>query len=81
MAAKEQESFIDMLMERSEMVSGKHTVQIGSRDTKDNKFLACAKEARADYIITGDQDLLILKMYEEIKIITPREMQVILAKK
>ena len=30
-------------------------------------------EAKADYIVTGDRDLLILKVYEEIKIVNPRE--------
>lgn len=33
---------------------------IRSRDPKDNKLLACALSTNADYLITGDEDLLIL---------------------
>jgi len=40
------------------------------RDPKDNKFLELAAEANADYIITGDKDLLVLHPYQGIKILT-----------
>lgn len=40
------------------------------RDPKDNKFIECAVEAEADYLISGDKDLLDIGEYEEIKIIT-----------
>ena len=43
------------------------------RDPKDDKFLHAAIEAHADYIVTGDKDLLVLQKVEGIKIITPRE--------
>ena len=41
------------------------------RDPKDNKFLELAKEASANYLITGDEDLLTLKEFEQTKILTP----------
>lgn len=44
-----------------------------SRDKADNKFIHCAIEANADYIITGDQDLLVLKQINHIKILPPKE--------
>lgn len=31
------------------------------RDPKDNKFLACAIDGDADYLVSNDQDLLVLK--------------------
>lgn len=40
-----------------------------SRDPKDNKFIATANEAGAEYLITEDKDLLDLKKYQSIKII------------
>lgn len=40
-----------------------------SRDSKDNKFLATAKVANADYLVSADRDLLDLKAYEGIEII------------
>ena len=42
--------------------------------------LACAVEGRADYIVSGDRDLLTLESYEEIPIVTPREFLQILAR-
>ena len=44
-----------------------------SRDHKDNIFLECALEAKADYIITGDQHLLEIGNYEGTQIVTPAE--------
>jgi putative PIN family toxin of toxin-antitoxin system len=43
------------------------------RDTDDDDKLECGKVCNADYIITGDDDLLVLEKFETIKIITPKE--------
>ena len=40
------------------------------RDYKDNFLLALAKDAKADFILTGDNDLLVLNPFEETSIIT-----------
>jgi putative PIN family toxin of toxin-antitoxin system len=45
------------------------------RDSDDDLILACAKDAVADYIVTGDEDLLVLKNYEGIRIVNPREFE------
>ena len=39
----------------------------------DEKFLSCALEGNADYIVSGDDDLLSIKQYHEIKIVTPTD--------
>jgi putative PIN family toxin of toxin-antitoxin system len=44
-----------------------------SRDADDNKILKCGLEGNVDFIITGDNDLLVLKEYKNIKIIRPKE--------
>lgn len=44
------------------------TVDLISRDSKDDFLLALAKASRADFLITGDQDLLILKTYGRTQI-------------
>lgn len=49
-----------------------------TRDPKDDAVVACAKEGEADYIISGDQDLLVLGTYEGIRIVTPRRFVEIL---
>jgi putative PIN family toxin of toxin-antitoxin system len=41
-----------------------------SRDPKDDKLLATALAAGADYLVTEDQDLLVLKEYRGIQILT-----------
>lgn len=43
------------------------------RDPDDNKFLGCAKDAKALYIVSGDKDLLVLEKFENIEIITAKE--------
>ena len=43
------------------------------RDEKDNKFLEVAINGKADYLITGDNDLLVLRPFQDIKIMTVNE--------
>lgn len=40
------------------------------RDEKDNYLLALAKDSQADFLITGDKDLLVLQQFESTKIVT-----------
>ncbi|MCZ2460859.1 MAG: putative toxin-antitoxin system toxin component, PIN family [Chitinophagales bacterium] len=40
------------------------------RDPKDNFLLALAKDTKADYLITGDKDLLELKQFDRTIICT-----------
>jgi putative PIN family toxin of toxin-antitoxin system len=41
-----------------------------SRDMDDDVVLACALAARADFIVTGDDDLLVLKSFDGIPILS-----------
>ena len=43
------------------------------RDPDDNDVLACASAARADLIVSGDSDLLVLKEHDGISIVKPAE--------
>ena len=38
-----------------------------------DKILQCGFDGNVDFIITGDNDLLVLKEYKEIKIVKPKE--------
>lgn len=49
------------------------------RDPNDNMIIACAVDAQADYIVTGDEDLLILKKYKDIIILNPRNFEALFA--
>lgn len=46
---------------------------IACRDPKDDKFLTLALSIKADCIITGDKDLLVLHPFREIPILTPAD--------
>ena len=47
------------------------------RDKDDDNVLACALEADADYLVTGDKDLLQMKAFRGIRIITPRDFELL----
>lgn len=56
----------------AKLVMPHRTVQ-ACRDLKDNLILEVALAGSADGIITGDEDLLVLKTFEKIPIIKPNE--------
>jgi putative PIN family toxin of toxin-antitoxin system len=70
---KERKRFLSLIEEISIMVTPRHKLDVVKDDPSDNKILECAVEAKADYIITGDQHLLRLKRYKNIKITNPSE--------
>jgi putative PIN family toxin of toxin-antitoxin system len=43
------------------------------RDPNDDMILECAVLAGAQFIISGDKDLLVMESYREIRIVTPAE--------
>ena len=45
------------------------------RDPKDDFILALSKESRANYLITGDKDLLEIKVYGRTKIVTVKQFK------
>ena len=61
-----------VILENITMVEEKETVKL-SRDPHDDMFINCALVANAGYIVSGDQDLLVLKKVAKIKIVTPAE--------
>jgi putative PIN family toxin of toxin-antitoxin system len=50
-----------------------HTQITICRDPNDDKFISCAKDGLCSHIISGDNDLLVLGQYENIKISTVRD--------
>jgi len=51
------------------------------RDPKDDMVLECALQAAAQYIVSGDRDLLVLGEYAGIAIVTPRSFLNIVGEK
>ena len=65
-------------------IIGRHAVHVPvvssvtlCRDEKDNFLLSLAKDAKADYLLTGDKDLLVLKTFDATQIVTMTEFQAI----
>lgn len=64
---------LETLAGRAEITAGADLASGVCRDPDDDKFLSCAVEGRADYLVTGDDDLLALGDYRGIRIVTPRQ--------
>jgi putative PIN family toxin of toxin-antitoxin system len=71
---------VTLLGEKAVQVGGVVRVEGRSRDAKDHPILACAVEGGAEYVVTGDEDLLVLGTHEGISIVTPREFLEVLAR-
>jgi putative PIN family toxin of toxin-antitoxin system len=50
------------------------TLDIIKEDPPDNRILECAVAAGADFIVTGDKDLLRLGRYDSIRILSPSDL-------
>jgi putative PIN family toxin of toxin-antitoxin system len=71
---QEIEQLIDLLKKEAVIVPGSASVKgVIPRDPEDHKFLACAMEAGADFIVSGDRHLLDLGERRGIAIITVQE--------
>ncbi|MBZ0272537.1 putative toxin-antitoxin system toxin component, PIN family [bacterium] len=56
----------------TELVPDTGRIQGVCKDPKDDFILSAAVEGKADYIVTGDADLLKLDPFEGVRIVTPR---------
>lgn len=60
------------LIKAMEIIAPSSHIEI-CRDPDDDKFLECAKDSHALYIISGDKDLLVVEKYENIQIVTAKD--------
>ena len=67
-----------LLQEHAFMVSPVPLAADLCRDPDDIKILGLAVAANADFIVTGDKDLLVLKEFKGVPIVTPRSFSEIL---
>ena len=74
-------AMIRRLRKNTTRVSIVSTVNV-SKDDKDNRYLACAKDGEADYLVTGDKKhLLSIKKFGITRIVSPKEFVEVLQKK
>ena len=60
---------LDLFIACLEMIEPTTRVKV-SRDPDDDKFIECAVDAKALYIVSGDKDLLDIGDYKDVQIIT-----------
>ena len=78
MFSDEEISFFSSILEEAATVFRPAVSVAGvCRDPDDDAVLACAAESGADYLVTGDKDLLVLGKYGKTKILTPREFEIL----
>jgi len=73
-------ALINLIEHEALVLSDTINIDVIKEDPDDNKILACAVEAEADYIISGDKHLLNLRQYKDIAIITVNEFLKIINK-
>jgi putative PIN family toxin of toxin-antitoxin system len=72
--------FLEDLAHLAILTPGEHRLNVIAEDPSDNRYLECAVEGDAGYIVSGDQHLLRLATYQRIKILTPREFLAVFAR-
>ena len=65
--------FLDGLAKSAHFFIDPPQVPAVSRDPSDDRVIACAVAARADYLVTGDDDMLVVAEHRGIRIVTPRQ--------
>jgi putative PIN family toxin of toxin-antitoxin system len=68
----EEAALLGLLVEDAEITAGALELAAVAADPTDNMVLACALEGHAHYIVSGDTDLLSMREYGGIPIITAR---------
>ncbi len=71
---EELKEFTFDLLSIMSLVEEKETIEVIMEDPSDNKYLSCAFNTKADFVVSGDVHLLNLKEYEGIPIITPAQL-------
>lgn len=73
LTAREIHQTLDELLPHAEVASAKRRLRVIRRDPADNRFLECAVAGNARYLVSGDDDLLSLRSFREIRIVSVAE--------
>ncbi len=65
--------FLRKLLKTAVITHCRAGLDVVKDDPSDNKYLECAMEGRADYIISGDGHLTDLRSFHGIRIVTPAQ--------
>jgi len=67
------DELIEAVLRVAKMVEVTKKIELIQEDPADNKFLECALDGKADYIVSGDSHLLRIGQYQRIQIHTVRQ--------
>lgn len=76
LTSEEREEFLEALVERAVLVEITENVQ-ECCDPKDDKVLELALNGEAQYIISGNRDLLVLHPFRDVLVITADDLKTI----
>jgi putative PIN family toxin of toxin-antitoxin system len=62
---------LDAIYQKAEILLSFGRVPSYTRDPKDDKFVACALVGSADYLVTVDEDILVLRTVGDVRMTTP----------
>jgi putative PIN family toxin of toxin-antitoxin system len=68
---QEIDTLLETLIDISIFVPGELELNIVENDPADNKFMACAMEGNADFLVSGDHHLTELGAYQSVQVVTP----------
>ena len=75
---RESQEALQVIIEAVEAVTQSEQAVTGvCRDPEDDRILGCALAGKVDYLVTGDEDLLVMKQFKAIRIITPRDFELL----
>ena len=64
---------VEKIVSVSEVINPQRRLFVIKEDPDDDKFIECAVEGDAEYLISRDKHLLKLKKYKKIRIVKPEE--------
>ena len=70
--------FCQRLRDATNLVAKIPVIKVVANDLNDDMVVACAIKAKAQYIVTRDDDMLVIVKYKGIKIVTPEEFMEVL---
>lgn len=71
--------FLKLLRNEATLVEPKEPLSVVKEDESDNRYLECALEGKAQYIVSGDNHLLDIGEYKGIIIMPPAAFMVFLS--
>lgn len=66
--------FLGLLKAEATVVESRKNPSIPIKDADDIRILACAIGGKANVFVTGDKELLDLRKFEDLAVVSPREL-------